>query len=676
MHDWSLWRSKINDYLVLTSMFSSLNDFLNSQKNTETSKPTDDQQQQQLQSHKPSHNRSVDAEKPSSSSSLDLINNFKIEPSLARFIYYYGFARDAPKMEPDSFMFYGIPRARLLGDNNKIETKTTKPIVTGISVKEKVKEFETKKLKTSQPSTGVDKKLIENDNSNPEQAQSESNILTTTTTTTTSELVERNKSEQIISICDEIKDVTEALKTPDSKHVNPSFQVLDEEVAIVENKVIIDSTSGSLKLLKTSNSKQIKKRNNNRTKTDMGKKSSSSKVHKTYHTNRKYYCSKHKRYHTNQDTETTDMTKTSGQSTYRMREKSKQKSVHKVLDILANNNNITSDSYDELKISKSETSKSSKDLQIPSIKVNDDSNNKIRVQSAPLSFESTESNTIVNISTTTTPDLSINATPKQSSSDLRHKSPPSTVADPRTLIQKAKQSLRPVPFSSLTPPPLPIPPPPSLAKHFIYQSCSNSAIEMDPTKQQQLMLAANSANNLRENHKNLSKIVSSTHRMPPPIPNTSKKAASCSPIPPLPPSAVNTRARHCKSKLEKQQALMVDAEVKANLANLSVATLRNKSKNRTYEIVVPVTSSQSRTARTVSSSSEHSLKSSKVENQQSIELIRESTKAKLIFMHQKLATQKILNKTEKKMVINSSTNNKGSCKEFIGKKGKIIGSKK
>ena len=136
MHDWSLWRSKINDYLIMTSMFSSLNDYLSYQTNPD-----------QLLNKTPKLTGTASA------INMDFISstNFKIEPSLARFIYYYGFTKDMPSLEPDSYMFYGIPRARLPTDEHKSEAEDSKgQIVTGINVREKVKEFESKGLSASQ----------------------------------------------------------------------------------------------------------------------------------------------------------------------------------------------------------------------------------------------------------------------------------------------------------------------------------------------------------------------------------------------------------------------------------------------------------------------------------------------------------------------------------------------
>ncbi len=132
LQDWSKWRTKINDYLILTSMFSSLNEFLSHQKNSD-------------------FKNLGEKEEEETPLNFDLMKNFKVEPSLARFIYYYGLTFDSPELTPDSYMFYGIPRARLPGsgrgqlaiskDKKPAEKALTRP---GISVKEKVRVFEGK----------------------------------------------------------------------------------------------------------------------------------------------------------------------------------------------------------------------------------------------------------------------------------------------------------------------------------------------------------------------------------------------------------------------------------------------------------------------------------------------------------------------------------------------------
>jgi hypothetical protein len=108
LHDWAIWRTKINENLIITSLFNT--PFILNQNNKSfvsqnlSNDTIDKENSETIQSRLiilPNENFS------------DHNFNFQIDPTVARFIYYYGFTKQKPLIDPESYMFYGIPRVKL-----------------------------------------------------------------------------------------------------------------------------------------------------------------------------------------------------------------------------------------------------------------------------------------------------------------------------------------------------------------------------------------------------------------------------------------------------------------------------------------------------------------------------------------------------------------------------------
>lgn len=122
--------------------------------------------------------------------------------------------------------------------------------------------------------------------------------------------------------------------------------------------------------------------------------------------------------------------------------------------------------------------------------------------------------------------------------------------------------------------------------------------------------------------------------MPPPVP-TGKKTNSPQ-KPPIPQLTSSSHSRVCDCKKNKQTKELLNKDVKQGGQKV-VFSSEFKPKH-------------SPKLRMKMSSSEQSLSTlkspSQIENQKNMDLIRASTKAKLVFMQQKLTTQRLLNKSE------------------------------
>ena len=82
LHNWGLWRTKMNEILIMSIMNS----------NSKESSEDGYEKIRSIRFHK---------------------EQFKLDPKTARFIYYYGSNQDVkPILDPDAYMFRGIPRAQ------------------------------------------------------------------------------------------------------------------------------------------------------------------------------------------------------------------------------------------------------------------------------------------------------------------------------------------------------------------------------------------------------------------------------------------------------------------------------------------------------------------------------------------------------------------------------------
>jgi hypothetical protein len=111
LHDWAFWRTKLNENLIVTSLFNT--PFILNQQNTSFILSKDELNDENKQ--------------------LNRETLFKIDPQIARFIYYLEYKRsneneidynndenfismknhEPPLLDPESYMFYGLPRIQL-----------------------------------------------------------------------------------------------------------------------------------------------------------------------------------------------------------------------------------------------------------------------------------------------------------------------------------------------------------------------------------------------------------------------------------------------------------------------------------------------------------------------------------------------------------------------------------
>jgi hypothetical protein len=111
LHDWAFWRTKLNESLIVTSLFNT--PFILNQQNTNFILSKDELNDENKQ--------------------LNRETLFKIDPQIARFIYYLEYKRskeneidynndenfismknhEPPLLDPESYMFYGLPRIQL-----------------------------------------------------------------------------------------------------------------------------------------------------------------------------------------------------------------------------------------------------------------------------------------------------------------------------------------------------------------------------------------------------------------------------------------------------------------------------------------------------------------------------------------------------------------------------------
>ena len=129
LHEWALWRAKLNETLIITALFNT--PLLLNQENT---------------------NFILNKEELANAMENSVSNYenslFKIDPKIARFIYYLEHKRShrpenegindnqlikyqgiAPLLDPESYMFYGLPRIQINNsDNSCLEMRSPTPL--------------------------------------------------------------------------------------------------------------------------------------------------------------------------------------------------------------------------------------------------------------------------------------------------------------------------------------------------------------------------------------------------------------------------------------------------------------------------------------------------------------------------------------------------------------------